>query len=70
MMGRRGVSDIIGAKYPEGTAFFLEIKLPGYEKREENTRLQEQKEFLFEAGEAGAITGIVTSMGDIKKLGL
>ena len=70
MMGRRGVSDIIGTKYPGGLSFYLEVKLPGYDSKEVSQRLREQQEFLFEAEGAGAITGIVCGIKDVEKLGL
>lgn len=70
MIGRKGVSDIIGTKYPEGTSIFLEVKLPGWENKEVSARLREQQEFLFEASAAGAITGVVSSLSEVKKLGL
>lgn len=64
MMGRRGVSDIVGAKYPEGTAFFLEVKVG------DGQASDEQRDFLFEAASAGSITGIVFGIDDVRKLGL
>ena len=64
MMGTRGVSDIIGVKRPEGTAFFLEVKKPGLEAEDK------QKNFLFDCAMAGAITGVIHTLEEVKKLGL
>ena len=64
MMGRRGVSDIIGAQKGTGIAFFLEVKKPGLDAN------YEQKEFLFEAELTGAIIRVVHSVEEVKKIGL
>ena len=61
---RKGVADIIGVKKPDGTAIFLEVKLPGNEARDD------QIEFLYEASSKGAITGVVHSLEEVKSLGL
>ena len=64
MMGRKGVADIIGAQNPTGIAFFLEVKTQTGEPSDE------QRDFLFDAQAAGAITGVVRNIDDIINMGL
>lgn len=55
-MSKKGVSDIIGTVPPTGRALFLEVKCPG-------KRLHpDQEKFLAWMDQAGAITGMVTSV--------
>jgi len=64
MMSRKGIADILGCQKNTGIFFALEVKLPGKEATDD------QKDFLFEAASAGAITGVVHSVDKVKKLGL
>lgn len=54
-IGRHGESDIMGHRISDGKAFYIEVKLPGEEPRED------QKRFLEAMAAAGAITGVAHS---------
>ena len=54
-IGRHGESDIMGHRMSDGKAFYIEVKLPGEEPRED------QKRFLEAMAAAGAIAGCAHS---------
>lgn len=54
-IGRHGESDIMGHRISDGKAFYIEVKLPGEEPRED------QKRFLEAMAAAGAIAGCAHS---------
>ena len=55
-VGRPGESDIMGHRISDGKAFYIEVKLPG-----ENPR-QDQQKFLDAMMRAGAIAGCAHSV--------
>jgi len=54
-IGHQGEADIWGHRISDGKAFYIEVKLPGEEPRED------QKRFLQAMANAGAITGVAHS---------
>jgi hypothetical protein len=54
-IGRHGESDIMGHRISDGKAFYIEVKLPGEEPRED------QRRFLQAMAAAGAIAGVTHS---------
>lgn len=55
-IGTPGESDVMGHRISDGKAFYIEIKLPGEEPRED------QQKFLNAMAHAGAITGCAHSI--------
>lgn len=55
-IGHQGESDIWGHRKADGKAFYIEVKLPGEEPRED------QQRFLDAMAAAGAITGCAHSV--------
>ena len=55
-IGRQGEADIWGHRISDGKAFYIEVKLPGEEPRED------QERFLNSMAAAGAITGVAHSI--------
>ena len=54
-IGHHGESDIMGHRISDGKAFYIEVKLPGEEPRED------QRRFLEAMAAAGAIAGCAHS---------
>lgn len=54
-IGHQGEADIWGHRICDGRAFYIEVKLPGEEPRED------QKRFLQAMARAGAIAGVAHS---------
>lgn len=61
-IGEVGASDLIGHRYPDGKAFYLETKTPIGKAR------KEQKQFIKAMKESGAIAGFVRSVEEAIKL--
>lgn len=57
-IGRQGEADIWGHRISDGKAFYIEVKLPGEEPRED------QEKFLRAMAAAGAITGVAHSINE------
>ena len=55
-VGRHGESDIMGHRIKDGKAFYIEVKLP-----KENPR-EDQKEFLKAMKDSGALSGVAHSV--------
>lgn len=55
-IGTKGESDIMGHRISDGKAFYIEVKLPGEEPRED------QQEFLDAMRNAGALSGCAHSI--------
>lgn len=55
-IGQHGESDIMGHRISDGKAFYIEIKLPGEEPRDD------QQDFLDAMRAAGAIAGCAHSI--------
>ena len=61
-IGETGVSDLIGHRYLDGKAFYIETKTPV------GKATKEQKAFIKAMQESGAIAGFVRSVEDAIKL--
>lgn len=55
-IGHHGESDIMGHRIKDGKAFYIEVKLP-----KENPR-EDQKEFLKAMKDSGALSGVAHSV--------
>jgi hypothetical protein len=55
-IGHHGESDIMGHRISDGKAFYIEVKLPGENPRED------QKKFLNAMAKTGAIAGVAHSI--------
>ena len=55
-IGHHGESDIMGHRIKDGKAFYIEVKLP-----KENPR-EDQKEFLNAMKDSGALSGVAHSV--------
>ena len=60
-VGVPGEADVWGHR-PDGKAFYIEVKLPGEQPRED------QKRFLEAMAAAGAITGVAHSIDEALKI--
>lgn len=61
-IGRPGEADVWGHRIRDGKAFYIEVKLPGEEPRED------QKRFLTAMRNAGALAGVAHSVGEALKI--
>ena len=61
-IGNKGEADIFGHRFPDGKAFYLECKIPGFKPR------PEQYAFLDAMRNTGAIAGWCTSVEEAIKL--
>ena len=57
-IGHNGESDIMGHRISDGRAFYIEVKLPGEQPRDD------QQQFLNAMAAAGAITGCAHSIDE------
>ncbi|PWM20112.1 MAG: VRR-NUC domain-containing protein [Clostridia bacterium] len=55
-VGHHGEADVWGHRISDGKAFYIEVKLPGEQPRED------QKQFLQAMARAGAISGVAHSI--------
>lgn len=55
-IGQHGDADVWGHRSPDGRAFYIEVKLPGEEPRDD------QQKFLDAMSRTGAITGCAHSV--------
>ena len=61
-IGHHGESDIMGHRMVDGKAFYIEVKLPGEEPRDD------QKKFLNAMRNTGAISGCAHSVEEALKI--
>ena len=61
-VGSPGESDIMGHRISDGMAFYIEVKLPGEEPR------QDQRKFLDAMKRAGAISGCAHSVEEALRI--
>ena len=61
-IGHQGEADVWGHRISDGKAFYIEVKLPGEQPRED------QQRFLEAMAAAGAITGVAHSIDEALRI--